>query len=132
MSARSLEGKKFFTNYNNGVYAIIGEDALMDINRYYLISTALHRTMADDDRAGKALDGVMHLHGPIFSFVSSEERKSREPWFTGGHEEYRYLLSYIEREGGRVEESSVYIPFSNGYERGLRGIETQIDELKQV
>ncbi len=132
MSARSLEGKKFFTNYNNGVYALISEDTLMDVNRYYLISTALHRTMGDDSRAGKALDGVTHLHGPIFTFAQLEERAERDPWFTGSYEDYRYVVSHIERDGGQVKEGSHYVPFSNGYERGLRGPETQIDELRQV
>ena len=69
---------------------------------------------------------------PVFTFVT-QERVGNSPWYTGTHDLHKALCRYIEREGGEVKElSSVWVPFSNGSERGLHGFDSQVDELRYV
>ena len=134
MSARSLEGKKFFTTQNNGVIALVSEDVYAGLAHRAEIQEAL--MSRNDSRATLAMtEGLAHMGTPTFTFAR-RERFVESPWFTGdcdwGNGLFETLCSYIQAEGGRVVKGGFYVPFSNGCETGLHGPTSMADELRHV
>lgn len=130
--AGSLTGVTFFQNSNNGVTALIREDLQQNNEKV----TRIHHTL-EPSKLGQVRDAIYdalsHIpQKPVFTFVS-RERLFRHPWFTGDETLLVMIEEYIRKEGGTVtNNSSVWVPFSNGSEMGLHGLDAQRDELAYV
>ncbi|MBI3633874.1 MAG: hypothetical protein HY226_06345 [Candidatus Vogelbacteria bacterium] len=119
---------------NNGVTALVDEDVQEGIDQAARIREALTRdrtlVIPNDSAIGTGL--ARFPFGPYFAFVSPE-RYERAPWFTGDRSVLVALADYITQEGGKIESSrGFWVPFSNAYELGVHGEESQIEELKKV
>lgn len=130
--ARRLEGQTFLVCSNNGVTAIAALEVVLDLedlNGHGGIMQALDvfSYSTEDQRIfGRALS---HVGKPVFTFVDPERLK-HQPWFTGSALVWEALTDYISEEGGRIERSSFYVPFSNGIEIGQHGITAVENELR--
>lgn len=127
MTGTKLQGRTFFINNNNGVTAIV--DQLVNANGEK--RRALYRSLVesrvpgspDREEGAEAFDiGLEHLWGtPVFTFADVE-RVARSPWFTGSSVLLDSVCRYIEKEDGLlIRGRSIFVPFSNGAETGLRG-----------
>lgn len=132
---RSLEGKVFYEDRNNGVYALVAEEVFNSRVRFDKIRQVLsaHPPVNDGRQFDVALLSAIPLpRRPIFTFVSSQTRSDESPWFTGNEAMLDNLREHILDEGGRIEQSSVWVPFSNGAEMGYHGLDAQCAELWYV
>jgi hypothetical protein len=134
--ARSLERKLFHTCTNNGVTAVISHATKIALHQKCLIQDALVREIVVETEKAHQIGnvvmvGLAHIGTPIFTF-SSSERVLRSPWFTGTLNLLEELKSHVSAQGGRFEAASFFVPFSNGAEQGLHGLESQGAELRYV
>jgi hypothetical protein len=147
--AGSLLGKFFYICYNNGVASVISEEVYATRTQAMIIRGALRETAQgqikatnyalreDADRARDAWSdsvnkGLAHIsETPIFTFTVGD-RVARSAWFTGSSELLALLREWVKSEGGAFREASFYVPFSNGCELGMHGLERVEDELKYV
>jgi hypothetical protein len=121
----------FYTSHNNGVYAIVPKDVLINIFRVGRIVRRLRKIKGDDSFDFWKM--FAHIsRTPIFTFTR-EERVKESPWFTGDETVYRALVDYLIPEtGGEARPSGFFVPFSNGMEIGAHGAEAQQEELLYV
>lgn len=131
---RSLEGKVFYENRNNGVFAIVSQEVQLDRARFDSIRTRLTRNgVADGPKFDAALIEAVPLQRmPIFTFAGGVARYEVSPWFTGNEPIFWALREHILGAGGQLYEHSIFVPFSNGTEMGHAGLEAQCRELKYV
>ena len=132
--ARRLEGQVFLFCGNNGVTAIASERVVDDLERLNGHGGIIHSldTFCNSAEARQALNRVFsHIGKPIFAFVSPE-RFTHQPWFTGSTLIWEALADYIEFEGGIIKGGGFYVPFSNGNEMGMHGLEAMENELRFV
>ena len=123
--ARSLEGKSFFRNYNNGVYSLASEEVFRGREKAERILN--HLCLAEEVE-------VLELPlpaSPIFTFAHYD-RVLESPWFTGHAECLRKLIEHICEAGGSVLDSGLHVPFSNGVEKGRFDRAAQLAELRYV
>ena len=136
--ARILEGKVFYEDYNNGVYAMVSDTvywgrAQFDRIRQKLADKGRCSFLGDGRLFDVALAETVPLpRMPIFTFVVSTPRYSESPWFTGDELILSDLRAHIRDVGGQILRRSIFVPFSNGKEMGLHGVEAQLAELKYV
>ena len=129
---------RYYTNYNNGVTALISEEVSRDIkkqNTIWQLCAKRDAEKAYGDRmlGATASSALNHLCVPIFTFVDPE-RAAESPWFTGDNKLLNALLDHINENGGFIltEHNNFYVPFSNGSELGMHGEESMKRELAYV
>ena len=126
--------KKFYACSNNGVLALMGEDAYNNTGKCNRIRMTLndpnHRAPGRD--IDEPLDkGLAHIPiTPVFTFTHNE-RFAKSPWFTGGGLLLEVLYECV-LAGGKIEEGWFYVPFSNGAEIGMHGDRAMVRELSYV
>ncbi len=136
--ARRLEGQVFYTGYNNGVQALAHESVVRNmelVNKIASWHDNPKNGFQDYDRrrvhVKAALEALGHIPTkPIFTFAG-KERAEAQPWFTGDTYDLDLLLKYLQSEGARIG-TGLYVPFSNGAEMGIHGIEAMQSELGYV
>jgi len=142
--ARRLEDQVFYTCTNNGVTAIASEEAVNELKRLFHLSKVVEEIVDSRDLHGwegrevrtllakmTVLQALDRLQLPVFTFVKGV-RVQNQPWFTGDFGLYQVLCDYISAEGGRELPDSFYVPFSNGIETGMQGLERIGQELQFV
>jgi hypothetical protein len=136
--AGTLQGKRFFTETQKGVIAVISEEILRNRSKIEAILARLPEhwrkknpaiwkkgPLAQQELADQARRGLKHIPtAPIFTFTQAQEGPS-EPWFTGDSKLYAALMKHIRSEGGILESGSFYVPFISGHETA-RGSEHSI------
>ena len=126
--------KKYFSCYNNGVTAIVSEEAYNDFGK---LARIYHYFCSQDtdpkcELRKTAYEAVMHLaNHPTFTFARSE-RVSESPWFTGDNELAGALMIHIRTSGGSVDQRGFQVPFSNAVELGIHGQDSMKKELAYV
>lgn len=126
----ALNGKLFGYTSNNGVMAIAPMEIIENRRDVTQIRIEIERTFV---AAGHqtVLRGLSHMKQyPIFTFC--DHYGDMAPWYTGHCAMYRALLGYIQAEGGKIENTSFYVPFSNQLERGIHGAEATKREMRFV
>ena len=128
--------KKYFSCFNNGVTAIVSEEVYNDIQRHNTIwqnfaEREKEVEYKDRYRSDLASEATFHLTTPTFTFTRVE-RFSESPWFTGDMYDLNEVIKFIEENGGVVEHSGFYVPFSNAAEIGLHGKQAMRGDLVHV
>jgi hypothetical protein len=119
--ARIFENKKWLCGCNNGVYALVLESDWEGI-------------LAHGERVaslmGSTYGGTTPVY-PVFTFAPAKSVE-KQPWYTGSTEFLGgALTTYITKNGGKVAHRfSVFVPFSNGYEKGIHGDAGKLNELR--
>ncbi len=136
--ARSLEGKTFFVNYNNGVTSITPERVVRNQGLVATTHDRIASGMNQMDAEVRAQymdalkDALAHIPTtPVFTFVD-DERKSKSPWFTGTTHTENALVEWVKENGGHIEGNAGYVPFSNAAELGVHGPDAMRNELRYV
>lgn len=118
MTTRSLEGKKFFVDYNNGVSAIISEDVFGNIRRQGDILNAAIRGITGNEEMKirqQVEEETFHLVTPTFTFVRYN-RFREDPHFSGSSRLFERLCKHIRSHGGVINDRrGFHVPFSNGF-----------------
>jgi hypothetical protein len=132
-----LEGRKFFECFKRGVMAIVTEETLRNRERSKSIRTTLEEIelgrgglILPDPFSNAIQEGLRHTYTPIFTFVYDLDRAS--PWFTGDYVLYDKIRHHLEIEGGNIQKSDFYVPFSDARELGVHGYEAMRSELEFV
>ncbi len=130
---RRLEGKTFHIGDNNGVVGLIEEEVLEQRTfKGHLISQLEDRVgLAYRPKVRIAVDDALPPDGPIFTFTNSD-RNERSSWYTGDRKLLEKLLIYVKSEGAKIKQGGGYIPFSNGYEICLAGVDLMRSELRFI
>ncbi|OGC47906.1 hypothetical protein A2886_01460 [candidate division WWE3 bacterium RIFCSPHIGHO2_01_FULL_42_13] len=106
---------KFYANSNNGVTAVMTEEAYLKLEE--------RRTLiAETERKGLGTPNLPQI-GPIFTFGRGEHRSFK--CLTGSTIVMNRLLDDHE-----VLHGNIWVPFSNGAELGIHGREEQQFELQ--
>jgi hypothetical protein len=137
--ARSLEGRKFFHNHNNGVTSLLSEEVLRSMELRWEVEGKVRKDLGlnlEIKAAQEFIDamnrGLQHIPvTPVFTFVSVE-RKPNSPWATGTTLIEAAIIAWIWEEGGQVQSGYGYVPFSNGSESGHHGPNALGRELQYV
>ncbi len=118
--ASSMTCKTFFTYDRNKIHVLVAKS---DWEEW--IETGRICSLLD------SIDLVSAMpRPPIFTFTKKSEYKSR-PWLTGTEELLIALHHHIETHGGTVRRNTtLHVPFANGYELGERGKGRQLNELR--
>lgn len=127
--------KLYYYCRNNGVTGLANADVVREREQRSLILDALLKGIKGTTAAVSVAEIVsknirLAAH-PIFTFVK-QERYDESPWFTGNMDDFDSLCDYITRQGGRVQKSSFFVPFSNGMETRWQDPEQQSRELRYV
>ena len=128
--------KKYFSCYNNGVTALVSEEVYNNLKKQASIQRLFTErekdvTFNEQWRTETSYQGLRHLLVPIFTFTRVE-RFGESPWFTGDINFLNELHKHIEENGGVVESSGFFVPFSNGCEVGIHGKDAMKNELAYV
>jgi hypothetical protein len=76
--------------------------------------------------------GIRHLfRRPIFTFTESWVLEN-QPWFTGDMQLFNVLKAYISAHQGTITHAKFYVPYTRGYELGLRGKKHMQWELRHT
>lgn len=127
MQTNSLAGRKFLLCQNNGVVAVASEETVKNIQRKNQITQRINQRYH-----GVATKALEHLDGSIFTFCWNADDLEKRPWFTSESQMLGVLMDYIKQQGGRVDDGSFHVPFSNAMETGVHGENALASELSHV
>jgi hypothetical protein len=116
----------FYKKWNNGVCALVSSTVADDMDKHARIYNRLGEMYKGRDLSSILNPGLRHLGSPVFTFVSCERFK-KSPWFTGDEEFLDKLLGFLREEGHSIRNSSIFVPFSNGFDS-----ENMVEMLQDV
>ena len=134
---KGVDVERYYLCNNNGVTAIVVEETYKDIMKNEMISSWFEERSTKKSHEERNLHAIVvclatqYLSIPTFTFTHCN-RASVSPWFTGDTKILIALIKHIKEMRGVLLDGSFYVPFSNGSEIGLHGVDSMRSELNYV
>ena len=131
---------KFYTCHNSGVTALVSDEILHNMIciehtiQELVGKRCVYQNLKLDPEAivSSIKKGLHHLPTtPIFTFVKVE-RWRNSTLFTGNEFLLKTLIDHLKHDGHTVNPAEFYVPFSNGKELGMHGVEAMTNELSYI